>query len=61
MALSPNDEEVANSSKKHTRFKTRVHKPYSISDQIRRNLFYNKFMIIINYSRNGGFPRYDIK
>ena len=30
MALSPNDEEVANSSKKHTRFKTRVHKPYPI-------------------------------
>ena len=33
--LSPitNDEEVANRSKKHTRFKTRVHKPYPISDQ----------------------------
>ena len=26
--LSPNNEEVANSSKKHTQFKTRVHKPY---------------------------------
>ena len=25
MVLSPNDEEVANSSKKHTQFKTRVH------------------------------------
>ena len=30
--LSPNDEEVANSSKKHIQFKTRVHKPYPISD-----------------------------
>ena len=33
MVLLPNDEEVANSSKKHTQFKTRVHKPYPISDQ----------------------------
>ena len=33
MVLSPNDEEVANSSKKHTQFKTRVHKPYPFSDQ----------------------------
>ena len=33
MVLSPNDEEVANSSKRHTQFKTRVHKPYLISDQ----------------------------
>ena len=33
MVLSLNDEEVANSSKKHTQFKTRVHKPYPISDQ----------------------------
>ena len=33
MVLSPNDEEVANSSKKHTQFKTRVHKPYPITDQ----------------------------
>ena len=32
--LSPNDKEVANSSKKHTQFKTRVHKLYPISDQI---------------------------
>ena len=32
MVLSPNDEEVA-SSKNHTQFKTRVHKPYPISDQ----------------------------
>ena len=33
--LSPitNDEEVANRSKKHTQCKTRVHKPYPISDQ----------------------------
>ena len=33
--LSPitNDEEVANRSKKHTQFKTRVHKPYPILDQ----------------------------
>ena len=29
MALSANDEEVA-SSKKHTKFKTRVHKPYPV-------------------------------
>ena len=36
MVLSPNDEEVA-SSKKHTQFKTRVHKPYPISDQNGRN------------------------
>ena len=33
MVLSPNDEEVANSSKKHTQFKTRRHKPYPVSDQ----------------------------
>ena len=33
MVLSPNDEEVANSSKKHTQFETRVLKPYPISDQ----------------------------
>ena len=33
MVLSQNDEEVANSSKKHTQFKTRLHKPYPISDQ----------------------------
>ena len=33
MVLSPNDEEVANSSEKRTQFKTRVHKPYPISDQ----------------------------
>ena len=32
MVLSPNDEEIA-SSKKHTQFKTRVYKPYLISDQ----------------------------
>ena len=31
--LLPNDEEVANSSKKHIQFKTRVHKPYPILDQ----------------------------
>ena len=39
MALSPNDEEVANSSKKHTQFKTRVHKPYPISDENGRNWY----------------------
>ena len=32
MVLSPNDEEVANSFKKHTQFKTTVHKAYPISD-----------------------------
>ena len=37
MVLSTNDEEVANSSKKHTQFKTRVHEPYPISDQIGLN------------------------
>ena len=36
MVLSPNEEAVA-SSKKHTQFKTRVHKPYPISDQNGRN------------------------
>ena len=35
--LSPNDQEVASSSQKHTQFKTRVHKPYPISDQNGRN------------------------
>ena len=39
MVLSPNDEEVANSSKKHTQFKTRVHKPHPISDQNSRNWY----------------------
>ena len=38
MVLSPNDEEVA-SSKKHTQFKTRVHKPYPVSDQTGRNWY----------------------
>ena len=38
MVLSPNDEEVA-SSKKHTQFKTRVHKAYPISDQNGRNWY----------------------
>ena len=37
MVLSPNDEEVANSFKKHTQFKTRRHKPYPVSDQNGRN------------------------
>ena len=37
MVLSPNDKEVASSSKKQTQFKTRVHKPYPISDQNGRN------------------------
>ena len=39
MVFSPNDEEVANSSKKHTQFKTRVHKPYPISDRNGRNWY----------------------
>ena len=39
MALSPNDEEVANSLKKHTQFKTRRHKPYPVSDQNGRNWY----------------------
>ena len=33
MVLSQNDEEVANSSKKYTQFKTRLQKPYPISDE----------------------------
>ena len=37
MVLSPNDEEVANSSQKHIQFKTRVHKPYPVSGQNGRN------------------------
>ena len=37
MVLSPNDEEVANASKKHTQFKTRRHKLYPVSDQNGRN------------------------
>ena len=39
MVLSPNDEEVANSFKKHTQFKTRRHKPYPVSDQNGRNWY----------------------
>ena len=39
MVLSPNDEEIVNSSKKHTQFKTRRHKPYPISDQNGRNWY----------------------
>ena len=38
MVLSPNDEEVA-SSKNHTQFKVRVHKPYPISDQNGQNWY----------------------
>ena len=37
MVLLPNDEEVANSLKKHTQFRTRVHKLYPTSDQNGRN------------------------
>ena len=39
MVLSPNDEEVANSSKKHTQLKTRRHKPYPVSDRNGRNWY----------------------
>ena len=38
MMLLPNDEEVA-STKIHTQFKSRVHKPYPISDQNRQNSY----------------------
>ena len=38
MVLSPNDEEIA-SSKKHTQFRTRVPKPYSISAQNGQNWY----------------------
>ena len=41
MVLSPNDEEVANSSKKQTQLKTRRHKPYPVSDQNGRNWYPN--------------------
>ena len=37
-----NDEEVANSSKKHIQFKCRVHKPHPISDLILDTLFQTK-------------------
>ena len=37
MVSLPNDEEEANSSKKCTQFKARVHKPYAISDQNGQN------------------------
>ena len=37
--LSSNDEEVANSSKKHAQFKTRVYKRNPISDQNGRNWY----------------------
>ena len=39
MVSSPDDEEVANSSKKHTQLKARVHKPYPVSDQNGRNWY----------------------
>ena len=39
MVLSPNDEQVANSSKKHTQFKTRRHKPYPVSNQNGQNWY----------------------
>ena len=39
IVLSPNDEEPANSSKKHIQFKSRVHKPHPISDQNGRNWY----------------------
>ena len=39
MVSSPNDEEVANSFKKHTQFKTRRHKPYPVSYQNGRNWY----------------------
>ena len=39
IVLSPNDEEVA-SSKKHTQFKTKVHKPYPNLDQNVQNWYF---------------------
>ena len=39
MVFLTNDEEVANSSKKHTQFKTREHEPYPISDQNGRHWY----------------------
>ena len=50
--LSPNDKEVANSSKKHTQFKTRVHKPYPISDQNG----WNWYPIIFRSKRQKPYP-----
>ena len=37
--LIDNDKEVASFKKKHTQFKTRVHKPYPISDQTGQNCY----------------------
>ena len=42
MVLSPNDEEVANSSKEHIQCKSRVHKPHPISELILDTLFQTK-------------------
>ena len=39
MVLLPNNNEVAYSSKRYTQFKTKVHKPYPISDQNGRNWY----------------------
>ena len=67
IVLSPNDEEVGNCSKKHTQFKTRVHKPYPISDQNGRNWYpvsdqnsekrkHTLWCVTYLYGRNKGLP-----
>ena len=57
MVLSPNDEEVADSSKKHTQFKSRVHKPYPVSDQngFKKNIPFGAVHTDIAYIRD--YPR----
>ena len=54
MVLSPNDEEVA-SSKKHTQFKTRVHKPYPYfrSKRLKNHTFLRRTYL---YSLYKGVP-----
>ena len=69
MVLSPNKEEVTNSSKKLTQFKTRVHKPYPISDQMveidtlfqtkttnKKNIHFGAAHIFIAYIRKNPLP-----
>ena len=58
MFLSANDEEIPNFSKKHTQFKTRVHKPYPISDQNgRKTIPFGAAHTYIAYIRDYPPPR----
>ena len=61
MVLLPNDEDVANSSKKRTQFKARVHKPYPISDKMvdsdqNLNSLYSLYKTYIAYIRDYPSP-----